>query len=430
MISRAAAQWGQALLDAAGLGGTRLPAGWPGDDPEARLAVGRDWAESGILALTGRAGGDPVMPTGAGATAARGAGLALAEVTGRLGVPVVVDGGRLLGERAALRRLARRGDVSASGGSRLLRAADGWVALTLARAADTERIPALVSGAAAEPWEAAQRWLAGQAAAAARERAGLLGLALGVVPSPRPAAVWPPWRVSPATAAGRAGRGPWRVADLSSLWAGPLCGHLLHRAGLEVVKVESTGRPDGARGGDQRLYDLLNAGKAAVAVDFAAPGGRRELARLLEDCDVVIEASRPRALAQLGIGAADWVAARPGRVWLSLTAYGRDAGHRAGYGDDVAAEAGVLGRDCGGPVFAGDAIADPLAGLHAAVLVLALLAGGRGGLAEVPMVAVARATLRGRGSSRQASAPTARAAAGRAAAAGADNDRFLRAGPC
>ena len=78
----------------------------------------------------------------------------------------------------------------------------------------------------------------------------------------------------------------------------------------------------------------------------------------------------------------------------------------------------------------GDAIADPLAGLHAAVLVLALLAGGRGGLAEVPMVRVARATLRGRGSPRQASAPTARAAAGRAAAAGADNDRFLRAGPC
>lgn len=114
------------------------------------------------------------------------------------------------------------------------------MALTLARAADTERIPALVSGVAAEPWEAAQRWLAGQAAAAARERAGLLGLALGVVPSPRPEAVWPPWRVSPATAAGRAGRGPWRVADLSSLWAGPLCGHLLHRAGLEVVKVEST----------------------------------------------------------------------------------------------------------------------------------------------------------------------------------------------
>jgi hypothetical protein len=429
MSSLAAVRWGRALLAAAGPGRARLPAGWPGHGPQARLAVGQDWADSGVLALTGRAGGEPVMPDGAAATAARGAGLALAEVSGRLGAPVVVDGGQLLGERAALRGLSRRGEVSASGTSRLLRTADGRVALTLGRAADTERIPALVSGPVAEPWEAARQWLAGQSGQTARERAGLLGLALGVVPRGPAEAVWPPWRVTRVTAASGSGR-PWRVADLSSLWAGPLCGNLLHLAGLEVVKVESTGRPDGARGGDPGFYDLLNAGKAAVAVDFAAPGGRRDLARLLDGCDVVIEASRPRALEQLGIVAADWVAARPGRVWLSLTAYGRDAGHRAGYGDDAAAEAGVLGGDDGGVVFAGDAIADPLAGLHAAVLVLALLAGGRGGLADVPMARVARATLRGRGSPCAARAPTARAAAGRAAAAGADNDRFLRAGPC
>ena len=39
------------------------------------------------------------------------------------------------------------------------------------------------------------------------------------------------------------------VVDLSSLWAGPLVGHLLLRAGARVVKVESTTRPDGARRG-------------------------------------------------------------------------------------------------------------------------------------------------------------------------------------
>ncbi|EUA43140.1 hypothetical protein I552_7881 [Mycobacterium xenopi 3993] len=33
------------------------------------------------------------------------------------------------------------------------------------------------------------------------------------------------------------------VADLSSLWAGPLCAQLLARAGAVVVKVESPARP-------------------------------------------------------------------------------------------------------------------------------------------------------------------------------------------
>ena len=37
------------------------------------------------------------------------------------------------------------------------------------------------------------------------------------------------------------------VADLSSMWAGPLCGQILAAAGATVVKVESPGRPDGTR---------------------------------------------------------------------------------------------------------------------------------------------------------------------------------------
>ena len=41
--------------------------------------------------------------------------------------------------------------------------------------------------------------------------------------------------------------GPLRVVDLSSLWAGPLCGALLARAGCDVVKVESVARPGAAK---------------------------------------------------------------------------------------------------------------------------------------------------------------------------------------
>ena len=119
------------------------------------------------------------------------------------------------------------------------------------------------------------------------------------------------------------------VVDLSSLWAGPLCGDLLAVPG-RVVKVESSSRPDGARRGPASFFDLLNGAKRSVALDFNDPNQRAPLGRLVHSADVVIEASRPRRLEQLGIVAADMVASGP-RLWVSITAYGRSgAGSRSG----------------------------------------------------------------------------------------------------
>src|SRR3546814_5997323 len=44
--------------------------------------------------------------------------------------------------------------------------------------------------------------------------------------------------VQGATRAGRGGSVPL-ILDMSTLWAGPLCGHLLERMGATVIKVES-----------------------------------------------------------------------------------------------------------------------------------------------------------------------------------------------
>ena len=111
------------------------------------------------------------------------------------------------------------------------------------------------------------------------------------------------------------------VVDLSSLWAGPLCGALLAECGCRVVKVESTPRPDGARSGSAAFFDRMNARKRSVALDLRTRGGARVLQRLLENADVVIEASRPRALAQLGIDPLQLVASGP-RAWVSITGHG------------------------------------------------------------------------------------------------------------
>jgi crotonobetainyl-CoA:carnitine CoA-transferase CaiB-like acyl-CoA transferase len=164
-----------------------------------------------------------------------------------------------------------------------------------------------------------------------------------------------------------------RVVDLSALWAGPLCTHLLQLGGAEVIKVESRVRPDGARNGPAAFFDLLNAGKRCVALDLHDANDRARLQELIDDADIVIEASRPRALRQLGIDAEALVRARPGLSWIALSGHGRGEPQAQwiAYGDDAAVDAGlarVMREATGEPMFVGDAIADPLAGLHAALL--------------------------------------------------------------
>ena len=181
------------------------------------------------------------------------------------------------------------------------------------------------------------------------------------------------------------------VIDLSALWAGPLCGDLLARAGATVVKVESTQRPDGARRGTREFFDLLNGQKRSVALDLQSRQGIRILRALVNRADIVIEASRPRALAQFGLDAGDVVTAtaaprsgspspataapaRAPTAWRSATTLPQPVVSSCGRDD--------------GPLFCGDAVADPLTGLTAAgACVDALRAGGRW-LLDVSMAAV------------------------------------------
>jgi len=71
---------------------------------------------------------------------------------------------------------------------------------------------------------------------------------------------------------------------------------------------------------------------------------------------------------------------------LQITGYD---GLRPGFGDDAAVGGGLVGTSAQGPVFCGDAIADPLTGLQAAWAVADSLARGGGELIGLSMAAVA-----------------------------------------
>jgi hypothetical protein len=350
------------------------------------------WAATGGLWLSGWPDQAPVAPAGPLASRLYAAAGLLADVTEQLGCRVEVDLPVVISGRAALAGYGRRGQTSTGGSCRLLPALDGWVAVNLARPSDLEAVPAIAgTGPGDDPWASLSAAVAASTADDLVSRAQLLGVAaseagryLPGVESPWPYAVIgePRSRSAPS----------WTVVDLSAMWAGPLCAHLLGRAGARVIKVESVGRPDGSRFGDPAFYDWLHGGHASVAVNLASDGGRQQLRALLETADVVIEASRPRALQQLGIDAGSFVGEAPGRTWVSITGYGRTGpwSNRVAFGDDAAVAGGLVGLDDSGrPLFCADAVADPITGLFAALAAAASHAAGGGLLADVSMSGIA-----------------------------------------
>lgn len=368
------------------------------------------------MALTGVAGGAAsISPASVLSMLSHVVG-DLAAATAKTGARVCPDPAVLLTGRAALAGYTRRGQVSASGGTRLLRAPDGWCAISLGRSEDRLAIPAIlgclgldsdVGAGADEPWSALASAALARGASALVSAARLLAVPASVLSAsspgqagPQPSvcgtmspsagpACWPPWRneriADPVRTAGLAGA---VVADLSSMWAGPLCARLLGMAGARVIKVETPGRPDGARAGNRRFFDWLHTGHSSLIVDLRTTSGRDALADLLAVADVVIEASRPRALANLGL-APDMIPHRDGQVWLSITGYGRNEPDLVAFGDDAAVAGGLVGWVDGDPVFCADAIADPLTGVCGALAVARSAADGGGQLIDLSMHQVA-----------------------------------------
>ena len=291
--------------------------------------------------------------------------------------------------RAGLRGFSRQGYQSANGSCHVVMSPVGDLAINLARPSDADLLTsALGSAPLNEPHDVldlVERHLTPGALGMAWE----LGVPIARVGESRHA------RPSVVTTAYAALRERWslegaRVVDLSSLWAGPLAARLLGLSGAEVIKVEGHGRLDGARH-DSEFYAWLHEDKQnCLTFDFSSPVAMDTLRDLLASADVVIESSRPRALRHVGC-APEQIEAPPGQIWLSITGYGRhDAvAHRVAFGDDAAVAAGLVVRDDNAnPMFLGDALSDPMAGMIGAAAVLEAAQRGGGVLIDVALSAV------------------------------------------
>jgi crotonobetainyl-CoA:carnitine CoA-transferase CaiB-like acyl-CoA transferase len=200
-----------------------------------------------------------------------------------------------------------------------------------------------------------------------------------------------------------------RVLDMTSYWAGPLAGHVLALLGAEVVHLESSTRPDGARlvGGVPQTEDrywergpifaALNTNKKSLTIDFREEQGIELLRRVVATCDVVIENYTPRVLDQLGLDYDTLRMDRPDLIMLRMPGFGlegpwRDQAAFAFVIEDAAGLTWLTGHPDLLP-FEPYCIGDPNAGLHALYGLLLALEHrdrtGQGGLVEAAMVEAA-----------------------------------------
>lgn len=174
-----------------------------------------------------------------------------------------------------------------------------------------------------------------------------------------------------------------RVLDASRVLAGPFCGQMLADLGAEVIKLERPSSPDETRTWGPPWHDdfsayylSCNRGKQAITLDLAKPDGAALCHELLRHCDVLLENFLPSSAKKLKLDAATLHARMPRLIICSISGYGHTGpwSERPGYDFALQAQSGLMsitGPAPGPPCKVGVAVTDVLAGLNAAVGILA-----------------------------------------------------------
>lgn len=119
-----------------------------------------------------------------------------------------------------------------------------------------------------------------------------------------------------------------RVADFTTMIAGPYCTRLLADSGAEVIKVEAPGGDhmrfgEPLRNGASAYFGHLNCGKRSIVLDLKTQAGKAAARDLVAACDVVVENARPGVMKRLGLDYASLAADLPALVYCSISGFGQ-----------------------------------------------------------------------------------------------------------
>jgi len=194
----------------------------------------------------------------------------------------------------------------------------------------------------------------------------------------------------------------FRVLDVSTILAGPLCARILGDHGAEVIKVEHPVKGDGMRGhgpskdGIPLWWKEISRNKLSVGLSLSDPVGADLFLRLAATADVVVENFRPGTLERWGVGPDRLHEVNPGLVITRVTGFGQTGPYaaRAGFGTLAEAMSGfahLTGEESGPPTLPAFGLADSLCGIAASsATVMALLGrernGGRGEVIDLSLL--------------------------------------------
>ncbi|NUU01873.1 CaiB/BaiF CoA transferase family protein [Herbaspirillum robiniae] len=173
------------------------------------------------------------------------------------------------------------------------------------------------------------------------------------------------------------------VISLEHAIAAPFCTRQLADLGARVIKIERPGVGDFARGYDTRVSGLsshfvwTNRSKESLTLNLKDEDGKKIIAKLLEEADVLVQNLAPGAAAGLGLSAAVLHKKHPRLIVCDISGYGEDGPYRDKKAYDllIQSEGGFLSvtgtRD--DMAKAGCSIADIAAGMYAYSNILAAL---------------------------------------------------------
>ncbi len=176
-----------------------------------------------------------------------------------------------------------------------------------------------------------------------------------------------------------------KVVEVGSFIAGPFCGQTLADLGAEVIKIEPPGKGDTMRqwgvadaNGHSLWWPVIGRNKMSVTLDLRQSEGREIARKLILQADVLVENFRPGTLERWGLDPEELRSQKPSLIVARVSGYGQTGPYRELPGFAAVAEAAAGLRHLTGyadrqPTRTGISIGDSLAGLYAAIGVLASL---------------------------------------------------------